>query len=71
MWLFMYILLFVLKEPIPNKISPEDKAAKDYIKDRPNLSITPVTANLIPPPPAASPTFMKPPVSSSSGEYEI
>lgn len=49
-------------------MSPEDKAAKDYIKDRPNLSITPVTTNL-PPLPTVSTTFMKPPVSSNSGNY--
>ncbi|KAG5899799.1 hypothetical protein JTB14_006132 [Gonioctena quinquepunctata] len=58
----------VFKEPVKAiSNSPEDKAAKDLMKTRPNISITPVSMGLNPPP-SISPIFMRPsPTTSPSG----
>lgn len=56
----------VFKEPVINTSahSTEDKTAKDLMKDRPNISIIPVSAPL--PPPSISPSFMRQNSSSPS-----
>ncbi|XP_072399616.1 uncharacterized protein [Diabrotica undecimpunctata] len=57
----------MFKEPAVNKSqSLEEKAAKDLMKDRPNISITPVAVSALPPPPSISPSFMRPTSTSPS-----
>nr|XP_023024842.1 calcineurin-binding protein cabin-1-like isoform X2 [Leptinotarsa decemlineata] len=59
----------VFKEPTVTKTSnsAEEKAAKDLMKNRPSISITPVSVGLNPPP-SISPVFMRPsPTTSPSG----
>ncbi|XP_050504043.1 calcineurin-binding protein cabin-1 isoform X3 [Diabrotica virgifera virgifera] len=57
----------VFKEPSLNKSqSLEEKAAKDLMKDRPNISITPVAVSALPPPPSISPSFIRPTSTSPS-----
>ncbi|KAJ8969406.1 hypothetical protein NQ317_010314 [Molorchus minor] len=53
------------QEPAPTKTSPsDDKAAKAFMKDRPNISITPVTGSL--PSPTNSASFSRPIVARTS-----
>ncbi|XP_056640755.1 calcineurin-binding protein cabin-1-like isoform X2 [Diorhabda sublineata] len=51
----------IFKEPVINAAahSPEEKTAKDLMKDRPNISIIPVAVPLPLPPPSISPSFMR------------